>query len=80
MKSYSDSVSVDIRSIYKNKKGGKVQESIQSSTTPDPGYHIGKWQKQLDITNKSQEVSPFRAGDHKAAMNRGESMKNTRHK
>ena len=34
---------------------------------------------QLNITNKSQEVSPFPAGDHKAAMNRRESMKNTRH-
>ena len=31
---------------------------------------------QLNITNKSQEVSPFPAGDHKAAMNRCESMKN----
>ena len=30
--------------------------------------------------NKSQEVSPFPAGDHKAAMNRRESMRNTRHK
>ena len=28
----------------------------------------------------SQEVSPFPAGDHKAAMNRRESMRNTRHK
>ena len=25
-----------------SKKGGKEQESIQSSTTPDPGYHMGK--------------------------------------
>ena len=24
------------------KKGGKDQETIQSSTTPDPGYHMGK--------------------------------------
>ena len=24
-----------------SKKGGKDQESIQSSTTPDPGYHMG---------------------------------------
>ena len=29
---------------------------------------------QLDITKESQEVSPFPAGDHKAAMNRRESM------
>ena len=25
-----------------SKKGGKYQESIQSSTTPDLGYHMGK--------------------------------------
>ena len=25
-----------------SKKGGKDQESIQSSTTPDPGYHMEK--------------------------------------
>ena len=34
----------------------------------------------INITNKSQEVSPFLTGDHKAAMNRRESMRNTRHK
>ena len=34
----------------------------------------------INITNKSQEVNPFPAGDHKAAMNRCESMRNTRHK
>ena len=34
----------------------------------------------INITNKSQEVSPFPAGDHKAAMNRRESKTNTRHK
>ena len=35
---------------------------------------------QLNITNESQEVSPFPAGDHKAAMNRRKSMRNARHK
>ena len=25
-----------------SKKGGKYQESIQSSTIPDLGYHMGK--------------------------------------
>ena len=30
--------------------------------------------------NKSQKVSPFPAGDHKAAMNRGDCMRNTRQK
>ena len=29
---------------------------------------------------ESKEVSPFTAGDNKAAMNRRESMKNRRHK
>ena len=27
---------------YESKKGGKDQESIQSSTTPDPEYQMGK--------------------------------------
>ena len=37
-------------------EGDNDQESIQSSTTHDPGYHMGKWQKtQLNITNESQE-------------------------
>ena len=35
---------------------------------------------QLNMTNKSKEVSPFSVGDYKAAMNRRESMKNPRHK
>ena len=34
----------------------------------------------INNTNKSQEVSPFPSGDHKAAMNRRKSMANTRHK
>ena len=61
---------------FQCKKGDKDQESIQSNTTPDPGYHMGKSQKDKETykKNKSQEVSPFPAGDHKAAMNRRESM------
>ena len=34
----------------------------------------------INIATKSQKVSPFPAGDHKAEMNRRESMRNTRHK
>ena len=37
---YGDNILLLI--YYKSKKGGKSQESIQSSTTPDPGYHMGK--------------------------------------
>ena len=33
-----------------------------------------KWQNIINITIESQEVIPFPAGDHKAAMNRYESM------
>ena len=42
-----------------------------------------KWESNkiiLNITNKSQEVSPFPPGDHKTAMNWRKSMTNTRHK
>ena len=62
--------------VIESKKSGKDKESIQPSITPDPGYHMGKWQKQLNITNKRS--APFPAGDNKAAMNIRESMKNTR--
>ena len=37
-----------------------------------------KWESNkvtINITNKSQEVSPFPSSEHKAAMNRRESMK-----
>ena len=33
---------VVLREQYESKKGGKYQESIQLSTTPDPGYQMGK--------------------------------------
>ena len=35
---------VVLREKYESKKGGKYQKSIQSSTTPDPGYQMGKYQ------------------------------------
>ena len=41
---------------YQSKQGCKDQESIQSSTTPDPGY---QW-----------ESDKLTAGDHKAQINR----------
>ena len=63
----------------KSKKDGKDQETIQSSTTPDPGYHMGKSQKYNKPHQQDQEASPFTAVDHKAAMNRRESMRTTRH-
>ena len=59
---------------------GKDQESIQLSTTPDPGHHMGKWQNTRELQIQAgQEVNPFPVGDHKAAMKRQESMTNTKH-
>ena len=49
---------------HQSKKEGKDQESIQSRTTP--GYQRGLTTLQLDVIN----VSPFRAGEHKASINR----------
>ena len=31
--------------VYQSKKEVKDQELIQLGTTPDPGHHMGKWQK-----------------------------------
>ena len=33
---------VVLREQYESKKGGEYQELIQSSTTPDPGYQMGR--------------------------------------
>ena len=70
-----DSVKPDI-ALNLSKKDSKDQESIQ---TPHLSKGI-KWESNkitINITSKSQEVSPFPSGD-KAAINRRESMKNTR--
>ena len=61
-----------------SKQGCKDQESIQSSTTPDPGYQWESDKLTVDTTNESQEVSPFPAGDHKAHINRR--AQNIKHK
>ena len=50
--------------ILKSRVEDKDQESIQSSTIPDPGYQweCDKYTRKHHI-QKSQEVSPFTAGD-----------------
>ena len=40
----------------------------------------GKKNARKHHTQESQEVSPFPAGDHKAAMNRQDSMTDMKHK
>ena len=71
------------KSIYtyaQSKQGCKDQESIQSSTTPDPGYQWESDKLTVDTTNESQEVSPFPAGDHKAHINRHAQNTEQKHK
>ena len=53
-----------------SKKDGKDEESIQSSTTPDPGYQWESDNVTIRHHKESQEVSPFPAGEHKAITNR----------
>ena len=53
-----------------SKEEGKYQESIQSSTTPDPGVVLDCLDSWKHHVQQSQAFSHFLAGDHKAAMNR----------
>ena len=39
-----------------SKEEGKHQESIQSSTTPDPGHHMGKWGKHMKTPQTREPV------------------------
>ena len=69
--------------IIENTKCFKVRKAAKIGNRYNQVLHLIQdttWESdktQLNITNKSQEVSLFPAGDHKAAMNRRESMKNT---
>ena len=63
------------------KKWVKDRESIQSGTTPDPGHHMESDKTPIKHhTQEGQEVSPSQAGDHKATLNRQESMTNAKDK
>ena len=61
----------------KVKGNAKDQESIGLCTTPDPRQHMVKPTKTQKHTLEIQEVSPFPAGDHKAARNRQEIITKT---
>ena len=39
---------------HKVQKGGQNQEFIQSSTTPDPGYHMGKSALSQPVATRQQ--------------------------
>ena len=61
-------------------KTGKIRNRYNQvpHLTRDTTWESDK--TQFSITNKSQEDSPFPAGDHNIATNRRESMTNTGHK
>ena len=65
---------------FKVRKMAKIRKQYNQvpRLTQDTTWESNK--NTINITNKSQEVSPFPAGNHKAAMNRCKSMRNTRHK
>ena len=65
--------------IEKSKEEDKDQKTIQSSTTPDPRHHMGKWQKHKETPRTREprgQLLPSRLsqGDHKNARNRQESI------
>ena len=62
-----------------SKKEGKDQESIQSSTTPDPGYQLESDIHTIRHNKREPRVSPYPAGDHKASINRC-ARKHNKHK
>ena len=53
----------------KIRKRAKIRNRL-IKPTPDPGYQLESDTVTIDITNESQEVSPFQAWDHKASINR----------
>ena len=59
----------------------KVRKTVRIRNLNNQVAHVfqdTKWvgnKITINVTNKSQEVSPFPSGDHKAAMNRRDSMK-----
>ena len=69
---------LNIPKLHNGNKDSKDQESIQSSTTLRYQWENNKIT--IKIRNKSQDVSPFPSGDHKAEINRRENMTNTKHK
>ena len=66
--------------LYKVRKTAKIRKRYNQlpHLTQDTTWESIK--NTINITNKSQDVCPFPASGHKAAMNRHESMRNTRHK
>ena len=66
-----------LKSLKKQRKATKIGKQYNQVPHLTQNTTCESDKTQLNITNKSPEVSPYPAGDHKAAMNRRESMKNT---
>ena len=71
-------ISVSIILVSKEAKI-RNRNSQVPQLTQDTSWDSDKITIQHNI-QESQEAMPFQAGDHKAAMNRQESMENTKHK
>ena len=53
----------------------KIRNRYNSSTIAEPGHHMEKWQNTIKYNiQESQVISPFLAGDHKAARDRQDSI------
>ena len=63
------SVSKD-RRPFKVRKGAKIRNRYNQAPHLTQENNGKVTTSQLDITNESQEVSPFPEGDHKASINR----------
>ena len=60
-------------------KGAKIRNRYNQVPHPTQDTNGKVANLQLDITNESQEVSPFPAGDHKAHINR-RAQRHSKHK
>ena len=70
---YSNNTSVKVS------KGAKIRSRYNRVPYPIQDTNGKVTNSQLDITNESQEVSPFPAGDHKAHINR-RAQRHSKHK
>ena len=52
------------------RKGAKIKNQYNQAPRLTHNTNGKVTTSQIDITNESQEVSPFPAGDHKASTNR----------
>ena len=57
-------------SCNKSKNRAKIRNRYNQAPHLTQGTNGKVETSQLDITNESQEISPFPAGDHKASINR----------